>query len=95
MCPCSLESQWHPGLHQKQHGQQGKGGDPVPLLCAGETSPGVLHPDVESSEQERCGSVGVHPEEGHKNDPRNGTPLLRGQAERTEAFQPGEEKALR
>ena len=44
-------------------------------LCS-ETSPGVLHPDVESSAQERHGAVGVHPEEGHKNDPRAGTALL-------------------
>ena len=49
---CS-ESQSYPGLHPKQRGQQGKGGDPAPLLCAGETSPGVLHPDVKSSVQER------------------------------------------
>ena len=40
------------------------GGDSVPLLCAGETSPGVLHPDVKSSAQESCEAVGVHPEEG-------------------------------
>jgi len=46
---------------------------------------------VESSVQERHGSVGAHPEEGHKNDPRDGTPLLRGQAERAEAVQPREE----
>ena len=70
----------------------GQGGDPAPLLCAGEASPGVLHPDVESSMQERC--VGAHPEEGHKHDPRDGTPLLRKQAERAGAVQPGEEKAL-
>jgi len=44
-------------------------------------SPGVLHPDVESSVQERHRPVGVCPEKGHKNDPRDGTPLLRGQAE--------------
>ena len=37
---------------------------------------GVLHPDVESSVQERNGPAGAHPEEGHRNDPRNGTPLL-------------------
>ena len=47
-----------------------------PLLCADETSPGVLHPDGGSSVQERRGPVGVHPGEGHKNDPRNGTPPL-------------------
>jgi len=32
--------------------------------------------------------------EGHKNDPRAGTPLLLGKAERSGAVQPGEEKAL-
>jgi len=51
-CPRSPESQLYPGLHQKKHGQQVEGGDPVPLLCAGETSPGVQHPDVESSARE-------------------------------------------
>jgi len=34
-------------------------------LCY-EASPGALRPDRESSVQERCGSAGVHPEEGHK-----------------------------
>jgi len=47
-----------------------------PLICAGEISPGVLCPVVESSIQERCRPVGVCPEEGHKNDPQRGTPLL-------------------
>ena len=32
--------------------------------------------DVESSVQERCGLVSTCPEKGHKNDPRDGTPLL-------------------
>ena len=32
--------------------QQVEGGDPAPLFCHGETSPGVLHLDVESSVQE-------------------------------------------
>ena len=50
--------------------------------------PEVLHPDVESSVQERHGAVGVCPEEGHKNDPRGGTPLLWGCAEwRREGFE--------
>ena len=53
MCPCSPESQLHLGLHQNKCGQQVNGGDPAPLLCAGEASSGVLCPDVESSVQER------------------------------------------
>ena len=46
------------------------------------------------SVQERHGAVGAHPEEGHRNDPRDGTPLPQGQAERPGAVQPGEEKAV-
>jgi len=92
--PHSSESQLYPGLHQKKHGQQDKGGDPDPLLCAGEPSPGILCPDVETSAQKRRGPVRVCPEEGHKNDPRDGTPLLLGQSERAGAVQHGEEKAL-
>ena len=74
------------------HDQQVKGDDPAPLLCVGGDSPGVLHLDAESSVQETT-PVGVCPEEGHKNDPRDGTPLLQGQAERAGAVHPGEEKA--
>ena len=87
MCPCSPEILLYPGLNPKQHGQQGKGGDPAPLLCTGDASPGALHPDVQSSVQERHGAVGVNPEEGHKNDPRDGTAVLQGQAERAGAVQ--------
>ena len=72
----SPENQPYPGLHPKKHGQQGEGDDPIPLLCSNEASPGVLSPDVESSVQERRGPVGARPEEGHRNDPRGGTPLL-------------------
>ena len=61
-----------------------------PLLCTGEISL-VLCPDVESSVQKRHGPVGVHPKEGHRNDPRDGTPLLQEQAERDGTVQPGEE----
>ena len=53
-----------------------KGGDPAPLLCAGEASSGVMCPDVVPSEQERHRPTGAWPEEDHKNNPRDGTPLL-------------------
>jgi len=46
------------------------------ILSTSKTSPGALHPDVEFSVQESHGPVGAHPEEGHKNDPRGGTPPL-------------------
>ena len=67
----------------------------VILLCAGGASPGVLCPDMESSVQERRGAAGAQPEDGHKYEPRDGTPLLQGQAERAGAVQPGERKAVR
>ena len=68
------------GLHHRKHGQQVKKVIlPSALFCG--VSPGALHPDVESSAQERHRAVGVCPEGGHKNEPRDRTPLLRGQAE--------------
>ncbi|KAJ7408923.1 protein themis isoform x2 [Willisornis vidua] len=94
MCTCSPESQTRPGLHQKQHDQQGKRGDFAPLLCFGETLSGVLHPALGSPTQEEHGTVGMSPEDGHQDDWRNGAPLLQRKAERTGTVQPGEEKAL-
>jgi len=52
------------------------GSDSAPLLCCGETPPGVLPPALEPSAQERHGPIGEGTEEGHKNDLRAGTPLL-------------------
>ena len=51
-----------------------------------------MHPDVESSVQERCESVKSVFREGLQNDSWDGTPSLHGQAERAGAVQPGEEK---
>ena len=75
-CVLAAQKPLYPQLHQNQGGQQIKGGNPAPLLCAGETSPGVLCPDVEFSVQERHGPAGPHQEEVHKNEPRDGTPIL-------------------
>jgi len=63
MCAHSPEGQLYPGLHQEKRGQQVEGGDSALLLRSGETPPGVLHPALEPSAQERHGAVGVAPEE--------------------------------
>jgi len=47
-----------------------------PLLCTGEASPGVLRTPHLAAVQERHRPGGVCLEEGHKNDTRDGTPLL-------------------
>lgn len=57
-------------------GLQVKGGGSAPLLHAGETPPGVLHPCLRFSVQDKHGHVTAGPEEGHENDQRDGTPLL-------------------
>jgi len=76
VCPQSPGSQPYPELHQKKCGHQVEGGDPAPVLCADETSPAVLCPDLKSSVQKIHGPVGVRADVGHKSDPRGETPLL-------------------
>jgi len=88
---CSPEGQPYPGLHQEKHSQQVKGGESSALLCSGETSPGVLRPAPEPSEQERQGAVGAGPEEATKII--QGLEHLSSERLRVGAVQPGEEKA--
>ena len=75
MCAGSPEGQPCPGLHQEKRGQPVERGDSAPLLCSGETSPGVLRSALEPSAQ-GDGIVGAGPKKGYKNDPRAGAPLL-------------------
>jgi len=66
----TAQGQPWPGLHQKQCGQQGKGGDSAPLLCSGETPPASSSGALSTGKAWTCcsGSRG-----GHKNDQRAGT----------------------
>ncbi|PKU46938.1 rna-directed dna polymerase from mobile element jockey-like [Limosa lapponica baueri] len=76
MCAHSPEGQGHPGLHQMKCDQQVEGGDSTPSLFSGETQPGVLYPALELPTKEGHGPVGPGPEEGHKDDQRDGAHLL-------------------
>jgi len=67
----STESQPYPGLHPKQCAQQVREEICTSALCC-ETSPGALHPDVESSAQKRLLECIM---EGSRNAPRDGTAL--------------------
>lgn len=84
------ESQTCPGLHPKLSGQQGERGEFAPLLCAGETPAGALHPALEFSAQETYVIVGL--EENHKDD--QGDRISPVKTDRVGVVQPGEEKAL-
>lgn len=86
MCPCSHLC---PALHQNQLGNQGEAEGSFFPLCSCEMLPGVLHPPVGSPAEERCGCVGMSPEEGHKNGQGAQGPLLRGKA-----VQSGEKNVL-
>lgn len=55
MLPCGWEGQWYPGVHEEEHVQQVKEGDPTPLLSPSEATSEVLCPVWGSSVQERQG----------------------------------------
>ena len=52
VCPGGQEGQRHPGLCQKECGQQEQGGDLAPVFGTGEAAPGVLCSDLGPSLQE-------------------------------------------
>ena len=79
MCPHSPESRPYPGLHQKQCGQQ-VSEVILPLYSV------LVRPHLEYCMQ-------VWSPQYRRDVDLNGTPLLRGQAERAGAVQPEEEKA--
>lgn len=58
-----------------------------------ETPPRIQCSTLGASAQERHGPAGVRPVDGHKDDHRDGAPLLQRQAERAEVFQLGEKKS--
>lgn len=68
MCSCSQGGQWDAEVYEKEHGLQIKGGSPPPLLCPDEATSGVLCPILGSPVQERQGTSGESPVEGHKGD---------------------------
>jgi len=65
-CFGGQEGQWYPGVHDTERGQRGEGGDPPPLLCFGEATPGALCPVLGCPAQERRGTSGEGPAERHK-----------------------------
>lgn len=73
-------SQPCPGLHQKQHVWNVKGGDSAPLLHSAEAPPG---------EQWRTWTCWKNPDKGHEDDERVGASLLWRQAKRAGIVQPG------
>ncbi|PKU45310.1 rna-directed dna polymerase from mobile element jockey-like [Limosa lapponica baueri] len=64
------------GCIKRSAARRSMGCDSAPLLCSGETPPGVLCPTVEPSAQEGDGPVGASLEKGHEDDQKAGAPLL-------------------
>ena len=65
---CGQEGQCYPAVHYEKPGQQIKGGDPPPLLCPGQATPGALCPVLGSPAKKRQGSPRRSAVEGHKDD---------------------------
>lgn len=82
---------WHPrkpiSPYSQKHCQQVKGCDTPPLVYFCETALGVLCPALGPLAQERQGTFGVSPEEGHKNNQRAGVPLPWGRTETVRVVQ--------
>ena len=76
VCTSSPEGQQYPGLHQQRGGQQGEGGDHLPLLCPCEVPLAGLHPGLRPPAQKGCGAVGADPEEVHEDAQKAAAPLL-------------------
>ena len=92
LCPHSPESQPDPGcIHSSAASRVRERICPSALCC--EISPGALHPNGECSAKERHRAVGVHPEEGHRNDARDRT-LPCKDSLRAGAVQHGDGKAV-
>ena len=81
-----------PALPCNQHAAFTSFSPLAPLLCAAETSPVVLHPDVRPSVQERHESAEAHPEEQHRSAQKDGIPPYEDRL-RAGAVQHGEGKA--
>ena len=83
VCPGGQEGQQHPGLYQKQCGQQDQGSDCPPVLSTGEAAPRILCSVLGPSLQEgtlRCWSVS---REGQWAGEGSGAQVLWGVAEGT------------
>jgi len=76
MCHRCVLAVLYPGLHQKQHGQQGEEGDCSPLLCPHEVPSEVPCTGLGPPAWEGYRTVGAGPEEATKMLRGIGAPLL-------------------
>lgn len=64
-----------------------------PLLSTGESTLGLLDPDLGFPVQEGHGHSGLRPAKGHEGDQRTRPPEIEGEADRAGTVHPHEEKA--